>query len=1218
MSVDCFKKAGLPHLQDQVESLTKNGLPEKEAISTVANKHFNETIKELSDELNKIRKAAKLPLEEAPQFDPSTAIQAIEEKYQVPPAEPPKPPAQAPSDGQGMPEMGTRETVAKLQEESKLEQRLKDALDDYSQYEVKKQAVTQKRARQTIDRLGEDEALRQATSFKWGRSIEEKMALLGELGERFSNQFRDAAAKGDKQAELAAYDKYMAAMDGLTSHITDTAQALSYLRLVGRMFETRAGAVRFAQRQIDESRDKAMRNYEEVKLTVEKVLEEFDKLGREDFLKSKKVQDLMAEINKSRSVQSRVAHKKLNDAASRLKKAWGDMNKVGIVYDPKSTAKNQVELHKALIDYVKELIKTILVDTGETLRAVGGEVKTQFKTFLKENDITVTDQDADALVDDEINAQTAKHVEKKYKKDIKEAIKDYVSGKNRNKQDLVDHIVNVEQLSEEQAKAFTDQFDKLFQEYATKEKQKLINKYAPKGKTSEKGKKQRTEFYDKVIQLSNAGALSDRQLDDQLAQAFGLPAMTPEIAAKIEEMVDAINKTPEGSRFRNIAITKLTDYIAQQQKFNWTDYLLASYKAGIFSGIDTQLLNLQGNMFNVLELGFMLGFTNPAKAARFYRAFSRPESLSRSMNEALEVLKTGIDPRSTGDSRRALERTPRSFFGLGKPLKGAKQVFDPSLEQQKKFVFRALSAGDLLFSTSINDALQNELIMREAHKQGLRGKEADKYVREQMGYTPENIKQKAQTAEQEAKSGAIPNDRTSIALRTYELIEQQRNPDVVKAARQYASQQIMTNTPNGFIGIFARNVNRLIHEIPVLSAFIPVVNFAANAMSRAVQYMPHTALARAIAHGVRDRTAGIHFSTQFKNLVESYKSGDFETEMRLRRALIGTVTMAVLIALLSDDDNDDNILSKLLGKKIKIHGSGPGTQFNRQKNYQLQESGWLPYSIQVGDKFIPFKNYPALNVLLASMGEWNDAVRYKKLSRKDAGERFIFALGNSFKVISEMGFLTSLNTLLSAALEGEVKNFVDVPSRIATGELVPKFQRNLVNLFDNKIYASGDIQEMVTRSLPVANTFANEPMVNALGEPIEKNWWDRVELWNTDSYSKHKPIWKANADKKYSFSTPNRYNLEDKIGHRLTTEEYNQYFKYRGDEIVKNWTPEIAKLSPEKYAQKMDRLTRYADYKALVHMGAMKSDVMKDINFMLDDVLQIQRDMREIKKEIFE
>lgn len=1048
------------------------------------------------------------------------------------------PPSQQPPSGTGTsltPPQGERETILKLQDQSNLPEPMKEGIEDFKNYDIRKQAATQSEARRTIDRLGEDEALRQATTFKTGRTQEQKIALLSELANRFAKQFR-------KDNSQAAYSKFMQAMDVLSQYITDTAQALSYMGLVGQMFETEAGAVRFAKNQIEESREGALKNYDPLKDNAKAILKEMEAEIRRQV--EEKVQQTVGERLTRAKLITKEQRKKISDAFDKL-----------------------------LIDTSKGNIVTASVIPGLTLlpEIWNGSVKVMKQAVLTGADV------ANAI----------------------QAGIDYIRDQTK------------EAFDEEK---FKDYFIPFISDLAAKRKEKadkIIQKYLPKDK---KKAKKRKEFYDKVIELSDAGALTDQSMDDALAKIFQLPAMTPEIAAKVGEMVDAINKAPEG-RFKNIAITKLTDYIAQEQQFSVTNYILASYKAGIFSGIDTQALNMMGNMFNTLELGFMLGLKNPRATARFYKAFGNPKSLSRSTKEALEVLRTGFDPRNTGGTRRALEQRPRSFLGLGKPLKGALQAIDPSLEQQKKYVFRALAAGDLLFSTGINDALQNEMFTRQARKKGLKGKEARQYVMEQMGYTPENIKKAGEQATKEAQSGMIPNKPTDIALRTYEIIEQNRDPEVVQKSRQYASEQIMTNTPKGYIGILARGINQMIQQIPLIGAFIPVVNFAANAMSRAVQYMPHTALAREIVHGVTSKAHGIDFTTQIKDLMNRLKSGDFETEMRLRRAAIGVVALATMTALLSDDEDDENLLSKLLGKKVKIHGFGPGTQLNRQKNYQLQETGWKPYSIQIGDKYFPYQNYPALNVLLATMGEWNDAKRYGKLSNKDADERFLFAMMNSFRVIAEMGFLTSINTLVSSLVEGNVGTFASNLSRTAGG-FVPKFEKNLVNLFDNKIYSRNNIRELVTRSIPVLNQYANEPLVNALGEPIQRDWWERVQIWNEDAYSKYEPIWEANAEKKYYFPVPSKFNLEQKFGRPVTPNEYNEYFKHRGEVIIKEFDPKWTKLSKDKYEIKMDRAVRYADYKALEKMGVMESDIMKEIRYQLQDVYDTKKEVKEISKDL--
>lgn len=1127
---------------------------------------------------------------------------------------PPSPPQETqPAATSEQPETGERETIVKLQEESTLNDTLKEGIEDFKDYDKKNQSRSRQRAQDYIKKVGEDQALVDATSFKIGRTQEEKIALLSELADQFSNKFKSAEKSGDQKAIDEYYGKFMQAMNSLSQAITDTAQALSYMNLVGKIFETKTGAVRFATNQINESREGALKNFQELKMTAQQIIAEFDKLSHEEFLQSKAVQDLIAKMRKEspRSNKSRQADKRLNDAANRLRDLWRDQKNVGIIFDPKSQAKKDVEITKALVDYIKALIQKLAIDANEAVQNVASQVIEGVKSFSQEIGLQINEADVNDLVQDQIT----KEIEQKYRGDVKQAVQDFVQ-KKTGLQELTDKIIQAEGLTPEQAKEFTERFNKSFQEYLAKEKQRIVKQATPKTK---KPNAKRKEFYDKVVELSNSGAVTDQQLEDVMASVFGLPQMTPEIATKIESMVDDINNAPEG-RFRNIAITKLTDYIATQQRFNVSDYILASFRAGIFSGIDTQALNLTGNFFNVLELGFMLSMVNPKAAARFIGSVRNPTSVARSAQEALQILKTGFDPRVAGDAqRRVLEQRPRSFLGLAKGLSGAKQLLDPTLEQQKKFVFRALSAGDILFSYGISDALQNELYARQAKKLGLKGKDAQNYINEQLGVTPEKIKSAIDQATQEANQGQIPNEPALISLRAKEIMEQQRDPNIVEKSREYAQEQILTNTPKGYIGILARGINNVIRQLPVLAGLMPVVNFAANAMQRAVQYVPPAAVARGVAHYTQRMFQGENLSTIIKEDIQRLKDGDIEQEMRLRRFATGVISLAVMAALLDEDDKGENLLSQLLGKPVKVHGGGPGDKLNRQKTYQKQETGYLPYSVQIGDTFIPYRNYPGLNVLMSTFGEYEDAKRYDKLDKKDALNRLTFALANSTAVIAEMGFLTSLNTSTQAFLEGNPKQWSSIVARPIGGLIVPKFQRNIINFFDNQVYSGTNVQEVIVRSIPVLNTYGSEPLVNALGEPVERNWWDRVELWNKDAYSKHRPIWELNTKNSYYIPVPSKASLEKTFDKQLSTKEYNQFFKLRGDEIVKEFdlnVGQLASASPEEYNRKMDLIAEISKYRALVAMGVMETDLMKEIRYMLDDVMATKRETDKLKKEI--
>lgn len=1068
----------------------------------------------------------------------------------------PPPPTTPPSapEGSDMIDFNARQTIEKLQEESNLDEKLKDAITPLLDYEVKPQERTQKKARQTIDRLGEDEAFRRALSFEWGQSIEEKLAILAELADRYNRQFIKAAQEGDTKTEKQAYDKFMAATTALAERITDTAQALAYMGLVNQMFETRVGATKFAKRQIEDSREKGLRNYQALKEQAEQLIREKEALEAEIQWKvEEKVQQTVEDRLKRAKLITKEQRTKIADAFDRL-----------------------------LIKTDKNIMTASVIPGLTLLPDVwNGSVKAMKHAVLTGADIANAVQAGIAYI-------------KQHSKDAFDEQK------------------------------FRDFFNPFVSDLITKRKEKnskLVDKYVPKT-DKPKVQKQKKEFYDKVIELHDAGVLTEQAMDDKLAQIFGLPSMTPEIVKRIGELVDNIQKAPDG-RFRNNEITKLTDYIGSQQKNSWTDFILAYYRAALFSGISTQVLNNTGNIFSLAEMTFLLGFlSRGGKGIKFAQAAGSRESIDRAAKEAWQLLKTGLDPRSPGDmKRRILEFYPRSFWGLGKPLKGAKQALDPSLAQQMKYVFRAMSAGDMFFGSMISEGVQDHLLQAEAKKKGLKGREAQKWVDEQMGYTPENIAKASEQATKEAEQGMIPDEHASKILRVYEIIEQQRDPGVVQKAKLMASQQVMTNAPTGYIGAIAKNVNNTIRDIPALSVFIPVINFAANAMSRAIQYHPYAFTSRAIVYGLKEWSQGVKPGTQLKELQQRLKDGDPELELRLRRAAVGAITMGIMMALLSDDEDDENLMSKIAGTKIKVHGSGPGSTWSRQKTYELMNSGWKPWSIQIGKTYIPYQNYPALNVLLASMGEYNDAVRYGKMSKQDAAKRMLYAVGSSFGVITEMGFLKGIADLTSALYEDSAqamaKSVLDLFTKPVTNTLSPRIHREVLNLFDNKIYSGDDIAAMALRSVPILNLATTEPIINELGEPVERNFYDRVKVWSSDTYSQYGPIWKANADKQYFLGKLSKQDLSKLFGRDISDKEFNQFIKYRGEEIVDRWDSQWSKLSREDYKWEMDKLRDFAKLKALTRMGVNIGLRFPDIDYALRHLNRIQQENQKIRQEIF-
>jgi hypothetical protein len=1123
-------------------------------------------------------------------------------------------------------EVGERATVKKISESENIAPKARNAVKDFAEYEKKRQKISQEKAVDWIDEKGEDEAIK-SISTKWGtKSLSnlEENAVRSELLDRLNKQMISADKKGDTKVANAAFDKFMKVSKNFAENITDQAQALSFLGTLEGMLGSKEGAIRFATREIEGSRKNVIRNQQPIIEKAKSIVSELSNTNREELLKHPEVHKLIKEVRETVEASRKVSKEntvkifgKSKDqaiadrrkASTELGKLLGGSAKTGI--DPKAikllaeVAYNKViesgitliefisEVHsqyggRFTQDQIEEAWNMKAKDADDKIANQPKKEKKEIKEQFVENLIKEKKEKTDEQKDRD---KERKELKKSFDKRVLDAIAEFSSGDGDAFNKLSDALIKEFNVKPDQAKKFKESIESIAKDKQKAIKDKLIKKYIPSGK--KKNAKEKKQYYEKIIDLHNSGLLTDADFEDQVATAMGMPTMTKEIADQIGEYVDKIKKAPEG-KFKNIAITNMLDFVAKQKGFSKSDYLTASYKAGLFSGIDTQVINNISNGFSSMAYILESVATNPMEGIQMLKSITNPTSFSRGLSEAGDLLTTGIDPRQVQDSKmRVLEHSPRSFWGFGKPLKGAKQILDPSLEQQKKYAFRGLAAGDIIATTPLSEMAQTATFRRFAVKNGLRGTQIDTYIQEQMGLTEEKQAIAKAQAEQEYEDGLLPQDekkkKSIIKSRQREIIEQSRNPEVVQRAKDFSQRQLFTSPPTGYSGLVAKNLNNLIRDIPLLNAFIPVINIAGNITQRGIEYTPPFAIFRGVTHYVSNKVQGVDFSTSLREDWEKLKSGDPEMEQRLKRFTAGMIiTAATLMLFHESEDDEENLISKLTGHEIKLHGGGPGSLRNMKPTYQKQETGWKPYSLQIDGTYIRYDLVPGYNVLLSTMGEYYDAVRYKKLSKKDSIERYGWALTNSANVILKSSFLQSVTGFLDGLFSGDFKKiertFVVNP---VMAFAFPKFQKNLFNLFDDKIYSNNDYKETITRSIPILNGYTNEPILNPLGEPVIKNWWDRVEL-----FSKKKEgavIYNQMADKKYNIPSPSMANLCESLKRDIDSKTFNQFYIYRGKEIIElfnQYGEELAGIEDkEEYEKTVDDLMEKAANNAKYRIG---------------------------------
>lgn len=1136
----------------------------------------------------------------------------IEDSSSPPPATPTE--IETESDS---PETGKRATVKKMQESDKTTDKTKTALQEFEDYDVRTNKKQMAAAKRWIDDRGDDKALSEITKLlkTLGMPMLMKQAIRIELFDRFNTKFKDATQKGNEAKAEEYFNKMMLASKELAENATDAAQSLQYMSVLSEMLGTVSGAIRFATKEIEESRDGQLRNLKPLIKSAQDMIDEINTMSKDELLKSQKIRDLIAEFSKKAGQGKRVTSEKAVKIFGKTKEqakkdaeaAISDLYKMvkggkafaTVVPDPRALkllgqwAYNRViESGISLIEFVQEVqAKFPEFSVDDIEKAWDESAKEADKKIAEDSEREAKQAAAKSILDPkekkeptfEQKAKTEKKKELKKSIDsqIIKAVTDFNQGNQEAFEELASSLSEQLEISAEEISRFTESVKNLAEKKRIEIKEKTVKKYIPRKRKKDTEKKK--QFYDKILELSDTGALKDTDIQDQAATIMGLPSMTPQVADKIGDFVEAIRKAPEG-KFKNAAVIKMLDYIAQQQRFNLTDYMVASYKAGIFSGIDTQAINNISNAFGGMAYVFESFASNPRETIQMIKSLLNETSVAQAWNEAAMLMKTGIDPRFVEEkNRRQLEQRSRSFWGFGKGLKGKWQALDPSLEQQKKYVFRALAAGDVLATTPLSDMAQTAIFRRLAIKQKkqLTGEarkqfKVNTYIQEQMGLTEENIANAQKQAEEEYESGILgeKNDKLRdniIKIRRDEIIRQSRNPEVVKRANDFAQAQVFVNPPNGFTGILASHLNNAIRDIPLLNALIPVVNIGANITQRGFQYTPPFALLRGAVYYGRNKAQGIDFATSIREDIDALKSGDPFMEQRVKRFVAGTLATIAVLALFHEDDEDDkNLISKLTGKDIKIHGGGPGRIGNMKPTYQKQETGWKPYSMQIGDTFIRYDLIPGYNVLFATMGEYYDAVRYGKMKKKDAIERYAWALSNSYQVVLRNSFFQSVAGTLEGVLDGNPMKFLrTLVIAPISGFAFPKFQRNLINLFDNDIYSANDFSELASRSIPILNGYTNVPMLNALGEPIEKNWWDRVELWSTRELEKE--IWNQMDRQNYSLPMPSMANLSESVKADIDSQAFNNFYQYRGESIKKYY---------EKYKSRLDKIEDKDIYEA--------------------------------------
>ena len=984
-------------------------------------------------------------------------------------------------------EVRERKTVTSVKEASDISDAVKEALGgERTLYEVLPNEVSVKEANAILNAIGTDEA----------------KSLVLNNSKSIPSAFRTTLA----QVLIKQYNKegkFKDAVDvveGIAEIATDWGQGIQALSMFE--FLTAAGQLLAAQREIDRQRAKKFKAEEPQMKKIKKALQKAD------------------EESVEAAVESVVTQTEQTPAPEATrKKEYGEKNKI-VTKSLYEAAKKALKNFKLFTTPVPEELITIAayhIEAGarsfadfskEMIKDFGRKVKPYLKAAYKKAQEKVGG--SGYSTDTEIAKHLAKDIDKDIQDIIKESglkirevIKQHYKEGERTKQALTDALVEKLGLDEADASVIAEKVNEVFNRIATDKKkqalkaiEKRLERRTPVRKTAEQ----------KLIELSNLGGLDEGKFKEAYAKAMGFPELTEKDTAKINELAEKVQNAKEGMP-KQRAIIDLLNYQANIKGISKIDLATGIWMASILSGPVTQAKNIFGNTYNMAALVFNVGIRNPKEIRFLLKGLS--SGLGNGFAEAGTTLITGQSPiRQRADAQGILER---ANFGKYNPYR------------YYKYVMRFMMAADAFTYGGLREMRAYQLALSEAKEKYPNDNALQKAI-DILAQTDEQlIAAKAEAEEEYNAAIAEINADSSLSAtqkkarrasarldkyrRVFDIIEQNRPDQLVADAHEFALKGTFNNPPEGALGVAARYMNSLIHNIPVLRFAVPFTNLITNVANESVNYSPV---------GFWRAAKGGSITGNMK------KFTDEDRATLMTKAVLGTTAMVAAYALsaIGGDDEDEPFF------QITAEGYG---DFKRNKD--LEATGWRPYSIKIGDKWYGYKLTP-LNAVLAVVGALRDYEKYHKGKLDDTAiNKIVTAAQLGISTVAETSFLSSVETFLSGILDAsrgdKGQKLVDWFAKTGTA-YIPFVGTNLYQQAAQMVQRSLEIPDKEYRGTYLGKMLRNIPIVrnnyqnaiNGLGEELAPA--SPGIPYSPKEEGEYSKLWQLLADKNQTTGRPER------------------------------------------------------------------------------------------------
>lgn len=1028
--------------------------------------------------------------------------------------------------------------------------------------------LSENEAKALIEDKGEDEAMHDLENRENGMLADNRTMLGNLLMDSFETQADKALKEGNQALSDRLNEKANKAEELLAKHLTESGQAVSAARKVA----SGNRAVMNTRKEIRKKRKEFIKDKGDDIGKKVKILKEANEEASNEVVKTKRVKEKIDKIRGKQIAEKRpvdIGKEKIlkgkqeaKDELNKLFKESASRASSGI--DPALAAK----IVKAGSKYVYYSIAEGVYDLKQLRTKLVEEFGKDIEPYA--DDILNSDHQGEnlkKLADEfkvyEVKNNTKKAILDNLEEKLEDVVKKHYTEVDKTKKALSEKIVKELGLQEDHAKEISKVVEEEFDRLATEKKRKALNKafnLNAKGLPIIRKKRQHEQLHEQLIKLSNLGALDEDKAAQLYADKFGLPELSAEQAGKIKELAGRVQKAL-GKEAKAKAAQDLLNYQAKIGGVSNGEIAMGIWYANVLSGLSTQETNILGNVTQLIGEFAVSSIKNPNLNNIGFEAQHLFKGLSRGLLVAQDVLKTGYQP-----------------------VKDLKIDANNALENSKwgavhKYVGRAMVAADAIFYHGNKE-------MWAAHTALMQNKGDRKKAIESLYRTPERIKEAEETAREEGLTG------NAYKRRVAEHIEESRADNITEDANNFASKATFNYEPVGVVGSISDGLNNLANntiklfskngeegEVKPLKFVIPFTKVIANVFNEQLNWSPW-GIVRAAKGGI-----GLGAPKTFRQKFTPEERGRV-----LVKGLLGAAGMTAFF-LFSADDEDPLF-------EITANGTG-----DRGQNYQLQETGWKPYSIRFrGSKRYWDYRYTPLGLNLALVGFVNDARKYK--GEHDTGDKAGIAMMGSVNYIMGSTAVSGMADFFDSFSKDRPDGGADyfekwekIAARGAKSFIVPNLVtqglKSYEEIFDMPIKKSHGLLEEAVKDYPIFNDNLDN-LYNVLGEPVTPDQLNKFVPFRAmikDKGAEHDKIWNMIIDSHAFISLPKKgqkfYDPSTKEERDLTDHEYNEFGRLSGQYIkellVKDYDL-IQSLPKEERREKIEKDTQKGREKAKIDL----------------------------------